>query len=126
MLTGSRTRNVPIPHEENEWVELKELSGRQLRKARKAKFKEIILDVREMGGEVMKAITDVKVEDLKAAARDPLSEYDIDDLLEAGIVAWSYEAEVNTDTIGELDQKTEKFIAMQLVGAEEEEETKKD
>ena len=126
MLTGDRTRRVPIPHEDGEWVELKELSGRQLRKVKKARFKEIILDAKDMGPELMKALTRIDAADVEAAARDPLAEYNIDALLEEGIVAWSYEDEVGKETIGQLDQKTEQFIARQLVGVEEEEDRKKD
>ncbi len=132
MLTGNRTRRVDIPDEEGQWVELRELSGRQLRKIKKVKFKDTIQDSREMGGELMAAIAGVKQEDLKASAKDALAEYDMDELLEAGIVVWSYVDDdgnpvaVNSDNIGQLDQKTEKFIAMQLVGAEEEEDQKKD
>lgn len=128
MLTGDRTRRVEIPHEEGQWIELKELSGRQLRKIRKLKFKESIADTRAMGGELMQALGGFSQEDVKKAQKDPdpLAEYDMDALLEAGIVAWSYEEEVNSDNIGQLDQKTERLIALALVGVEEEEEKVKD
>ena len=126
MLTGNRTRRVDIPDEEGQWVELRELSGRQLRRVKKAKLSETIANAKEMGPEMMQSISEVNREEVEEAARDPLAEYDIDKLLEEGIVDWSYDAEVNTDTIGQLDKKTEEFLAMQLVGAEEEEDRKKD
>lgn len=122
MLTGDRTRRVEIPHEKGQWVELKELSGRQLRAVRKARLKEVLGDARDMGPELMETISKFSREDVEVAAADPLAEYDMDALLEAGIVAWSYEKPVGKDTIGQLDQKTERFIALALVGVEEEEE----
>ena len=125
MLVSNRTRKLDIPHEEGEWVEIRLLSGRQLRKVRKAKFREVAQNARDMGGEVMKAIAGVDRSELKKAEEDPLVEYDMDALLEAGIVSWSYDEEVSSETIGELDPETEQFVALALVGVESEPDRKK-
>lgn len=120
-LVSDTTRRIDLPHEDGAWVELRQLSGRQLRKIQKAKMKEAAESLKLMGPELMGSLSGFSSKDLVEADKDPLAEYDIDALLEAGIVAWSYEEEVDHDTIGLLDQETETFIALALIGVEEEE-----
>jgi len=118
----SETRRVDIPHEPGAWVELRELSGRQLRKNREKKTWTLLARVNEAGGFEKLPKTPEGTEQ----EPDPLMPYDLDDLLQKGIVAWSYPEEVTPEAIERLDERTERFIAFELVpGAEDDEAVKK-
>jgi len=118
----SKTRRVDIPHEEGEWVELKELSGRKLRQNRERQTWALLAKVNEAGG--FGALKGVEAPE--GQKPDPLAAYDLGDLLEKGIVAWSYGEELTPEAIECLDEETERFIACQLIpGAEDDSAVKK-
>ena len=118
----SETRRVDIPHEPGAWVELKELSGRQLRKNREKKTWTLMAKVNEAGGFEKLPKTPEGTEQKP----DPLMAYDLDDLLEKGIVSWSAPEPVTPEAIERLNDETERFIAFELIpGAEDDEAVKK-
>jgi hypothetical protein len=50
-----------------------------------------------------------------ATPADPLDDYDLGTLLEFGLVSWSYERELNTESRKLLDDRTAKWIGRQIV-----------
>jgi hypothetical protein len=98
-IFASQTRvTMPIPFDLPNDVTLQALTGRQLSKAAKAFYGEMISDIQARGGaKVQKDIQtlwekdpkDAKAEVEKVKA-DPLNGYDPYALLYKGIVAWSY------------------------------------
>ena len=93
------------------------LSYRELAEARESRSKKVISKATEMGPEMMKNLpTGVEAKEaVKKADKDPLNEYDIDMILEKGIIGWSYEEKVTPKNIGFLDEETALFVAKALV-----------
>lgn len=118
-----------IPHDDGEWMEFRPLSGKQLRKAqqvRQSRSREVL---RELGGDIYKSIRESNVdkEEIEAAQRDPLNDYDTDMLLESSIIAWSYPEKVKGN-LEYLDKVTETWalgVIAKISGLIEEDEDAK-
>lgn len=107
-------QRVALPHEPGQWVEIKKLNGRQLRKVRKAAQLEAFQTMRDMGAEMLTAVQSIDADAAESAARalqrNPLQGYDVDLLLEMSVVGWSYDLPVDADTIADLDDDTIQVI----------------
>lgn len=115
MIVTNVTKDVQIPHEPGESATIRRLSHRQLRQAAKAREKEGIGWLREVGPELVKALRDgdaagiQKIEEAQAAN---VNNYDRDQLLAAGLVAWTYPEPVTA--IADLDEDTAAFLAQAI------------
>jgi hypothetical protein len=122
-------KEVPIPGED-EQVIIRRLSHKQLKEAAKARQSEGVGFMKEMGGELLKAIRDTK-EDAEATAKklkelqekqeSDVSNYDRDVILKYGVVSWSYPIAPLSLTpngvsngLDELDEDTAKFLAKEI------------
>jgi len=104
-LTKGVTRKVEIPHEPDQWVQLRMLTYRQLAEARRVKLDDLFT--------VMRGLKDIALPQQDGqAVVDPLAGYDIGVLLRYGIVAWSYGETVTPD---ELDDRTAQWAAREIV-----------
>ena len=56
MLVSKIVERVDIPHEEGQWVDLRQLSFTAIEEAGKVKQRKGVADVRDMGGDVFEAI----------------------------------------------------------------------
>lgn len=116
MLTSRIVKEVPIPHENGEWMRLRMLPGKKLQEARDEQTYKQLMLFRKMGADGVEAIQKASRQDAEAALKaDPLSAYDIDVLLRAGIVAWSYDEKVTPQAIEELDETTRRWAAEELL-----------
>lgn len=106
IITGI-TKRVDIPHEPNEWMELRRLSWRQLELAETVGSEEALKRVKKMGGDMLASLQKMNKKTEQVA--DPSARYDQGTVLEAGIVNWSYDAEVNKENIDNLDSETAKW-----------------
>lgn len=113
------TKTVEIPHEPNETMELRLLGWKQLDEAKRARTKQSFANIKEMGGDIFKAIQSARSEDGAAAVADPLAEYDLETVLIKGIVAWSYDEPVTPQSIADLDEKTADWAARVILGIED-------
>jgi len=93
-LCSLTTRKLDVPGEEGQWVEIRPLSTRVMR-------------------------------DVEAGARETAGEDAVaygyavaDGLLVAGVVAWSYDAPVNTENVADLDMATAMWLVEQIVPGE--------
>jgi len=115
------THKLEIPHEPNEWIELKELGWRTLEAARETKARTSLMSFRDLGPEFFKTLTTpTSVEgdaDKKApeAETDPAETYDMSILLRSSIVAWSYTVPCNEGNIDDLDQKTASWAFKEII-----------
>ena len=119
-LVTNITKEVSIPNEEETAV-IRKLSHTQLKAASKARQSEGVGFMREMGGELLKALKDAdtstikKIQDTQEA---DISNYDRDTLLRFGVVSWSYPVkpicEVGLNGLDQLDERTAKFLAEQI------------
>ena len=130
MLTIGITKQVAIPHEKGEWIEIRKLSWKQLDDARKMRQEAVFSTVRAMGGEVMAALPKTcrrcgeekhdgacpsQAERAAAAASDPMNDYDRATLLHAGIVKWSYQEVLTEAAIDQLDEVTAAWAAEEIL-----------
>ena len=111
-LVTNISQNIDIPNEEENAV-IRKLSHTQLKSAAKVRQSEGVGFMREMGGDLLKALRDAdtdkikKIQDAQAANVD---NYDRDCLLKLGIVSWSYKVAL-PDGTDDLDEPTAKFLS---------------
>lgn len=119
-LVTNITKVITIPGEEITVV-IRKLSHTQLKSAAKARQSEGVGFMRELGGELLKALREADtgtVKKLQDAQEADVSNYDRATLLRSGVVSWDYPvlpiAEVGLNGIDELDEPTAKFISDQI------------
>lgn len=109
------THSVNIPNEDHSAV-IRKLSHTQLKTAAKARQSEGVGFMREMGGELLKALRDAdtdKIKKIQDAQEADVTNYDRDTLLKLGLVSWTYEPKLPEGT-DQLDEPTAKFLAEQI------------
>jgi len=109
MLINDVTRKVEIPHEPGEWMILRKLSWRQEELAKEMQTDKVLKKAKSFVG-MMKDFDKGSSE--KA---DPSLQYDMGFVLEAGIVKWSYDAEVNKENINALDAQTAEWAFNEIL-----------
>ncbi len=112
-----------IPHEAGEWIEFRKPASSVAAKARKAAEKEGRQGVADFGPEIVRAFTAAGDDEravrrtamLAKAQEYDLSQFDRETLLTGTITAWSYDATVTPDTIGQLDEATARWAHQYVV-----------
>lgn len=115
MALASATKEIQVPGEEITAV-IRRLNHTQLRAAAKARQSEGVGFMREMGGELIKALKDADTEKIKQIQNQQeadISNYDRDTLLKEGIITWTYPVKLPQGT-DELDEPTAKFFAEEI------------
>lgn len=115
-LVRNITRSVDIPNE-SETAVIRKLSHKQLKQASKTRQSEGVGFMREMGGELLKALKDAdteKVKKIQDAQEADVTNYDRDTLLKQGLASWSYKDAALPDATDDLDEPTAKFLAEQI------------
>ena len=123
MLVSKIVEKLEIPHEKDEWVEIRNLSWTAMEAAVDTKQERDIGQVKRMGGDVFEAImkssasrqeSSEETEDEKKPRGATFESYDMETLLRKGIVAWSYGVKVSLSAIQDLDAKTAKWLAREI------------
>lgn len=119
MLVSKTPIKRDVPHEEGEWFEFVRLSWTKFRDARKVAERENRGVLKELGAEFVKAFQ--SEDDTKKLKKllddqewDP-RQFDAETLLGFGVLAWSYEAEVSTATLGDLDTVTKAWAVQAII-----------
>ena len=129
-LVTNITKKIEIPNE-TETAVIRKLSHIQLKLAAKAKQSEGVDFMRQMGGELLKALKDsdtTAIKKIQEAQEADINNYDRYMLLRFGIASWSYpvkpvadpnpafeDGKINpADGIYQQDEETAKFIAEQI------------
>lgn len=116
-LVRNITKSVDIPGETGEAATIRKLNHKILKTAAKARQSEGVGFMREVGGELLKALKDEdedKLKKIQDKQESNVNNYDRDILLKEGIVAWTYEGKLPQDT-DDLDENTAKFLAEQIL-----------
>lgn len=122
-LVTNVIKRVDIPHEENEWMELRKLSWKQREKASDVSSDAILSRMKQMGGDIIKAFRETTQEQ----EADPSKGYDRATILYMGIARWSYDAKIDHGTIDDLDEETAAWAFKEILDMNKprtEEETK--
>lgn len=119
-LVTSITKSVNIPNETENAI-IRKLSHKQLREAARKRQSEGISFMKELGGELIRAMRDADtatVKRLQDAQEADITNYDRDFLLREGVVSWSYPVkplvDVGVSGLDQLDEPTAKFLAEQI------------
>lgn len=113
-IVKGKTRRVDVPHEKDEWFEVKRLSWRQLELAADVHSDKALKTMKDMGADMAKAMQNETRTPTKE--RSPEQLYDRGIVLEAGILGWSYDEEVNKENIESLDEETAAWAFGEIVG----------
>lgn len=120
MLNLEGTR-VNVPHEDDQWFELRPLSWRQLKKARREAGIEQRENLKALGAELVKSIFAADEGKIEAAQTElekrkyDISNYDMGVLLRYGIVGWSYTEKVTEEDIDNLDERTAIWASKEIL-----------
>jgi len=121
-ITTNQKQRMPIPHEEGEWIEIRRLGWKALADNADAATNATLQRMKEMGADLLSGLRSGAAQAsqdvpgvIAEAFADPLKDYDQGSLLRAGIVSWSYEAEVTPDNIDALDERTARWCAEAIV-----------
>lgn len=135
-LVTNVTKVVEIPNEKETAI-IRKLSHTQLKQAAKARQSEGVGFMKEMGGELLKALREAdtdKIKKIQDAQEADASNYDRDTLLRFGVVSWTYPVAPIVDTphvnvainenkasiilspngLDQLDEPTAKFLADEI------------
>ena len=126
LVTKDITEQVPIPHEDGQWMQFRRLSWLEMTEAAETAERRSVKKMTQFGSEAVGAII-ASHEKTAAATADTdgdgdatptkaptVGSYDRESLLESGIVAWSYEEKVSQKTIKQLDAETARWAAEQI------------
>jgi hypothetical protein len=138
MLVSKIVEKLDVPHEEGQWVEIKNLSWKAMEEAVNNKQERDIGQVKRMGGDVFEAImrstnkNEGKSEDEESEKKvrgATFESYDMETLLRKAILSWSYDGKPTVERIQDLDARTAKWLAREVYERNKpdtEEESKKD
>lgn len=133
-LVGSKTVRVVIPHEEMEWMEFRQLSWNDLEACQRALMSDAQRQagetIRNMGSEAFvaakAAAESAKVKPMVVDEPKPGDDYHGPTLLRLSLVAWSYEAPLDADTIAQLDKRTYEWAVAEAAALSDPRETEAD
>tara|TARA_R110000824_G_scaffold21078_6_gene78869 strand:- start:9878 stop:10303 length:426 start_codon:yes stop_codon:yes gene_type:complete len=126
MLVSKIVEKLDVPHEEGQWVEIKNLSWKAMEEAVNNKQERDIGQVKRMGGDVFEAImrssNESNKDDDKPEKEGPekkvrgatFESYDMETLLRKAIISWSYEGKPTVERIQDLDARTAKWLAREV------------
>lgn len=141
-LVSVFTKRFAIPGEDGEWMDLRPLSFLEAEEAQTKGFMTMmrtVSNMRDIEGvfaEVARGMQKAAeegespeddagqraiAETVEEVEKDPLSGFDQLTVLCSGIVAWSYEEEVNEGSIRLLDTETARWAAREIVGLRDKE-----
>lgn len=120
-IVKNLVRKLVIPHEDDQWMRLRQLSWKELEENRDKKIDQFLARAKDMAT-AMDLIQDSDKEETK----DPLAEFDLGLLLVNGIVEWSYDDELTKENVEQLDEVTAKWAAKEIIGVPTDEELGKD
>lgn len=112
---------VQIPHEPGHWLELRRLSWKQLKAARKKQEQEDRQEAKDLGAEFIKALSSgnsVDIEKAEAAIearRWRADQFDRELVLRRGVAAWSYDVKLDPDALDQLDEQTAEWAVGQII-----------
>ena len=119
MIVKSITKQVDIPHEPGEWMLFRKLSWRQLDEASDLASDASFARIKRMGAEMIKALRSSAI-----PPPDNVESYDRAYVLNAGIVKWSYEDDVNKENIDGLDEATAAWAYAEILKLNEDKDAK--
>jgi len=111
-LVSKITKKIDVPHEPGEWFEIKKLSWRQLEKAENINLEKTLKQFKDVDPGLMQGFAQGDDQEKKAKAG---TDYDRATILQKGIKAWSYDAEVNAENIDDLDEQTAEWAMNEIM-----------
>jgi len=120
-MISREPERIDIPHEEGHWFELRKLSWKNLRKARKKQEEEQREIAKAFGAEFLAVLTkggsdaEDKARRLIRKQQYDVSNYDMETLLFHGVASWSYEEPVTPEALSDLDERTAVWAAQAII-----------
>lgn len=112
-------KTIDVPHDPPQTVTIRKITGRQYERAREKAVFASMDSFRQAGGkEMLRELDGLNMStEAVAAAKvkaDALDSLDWDELLKAGVVAWSYDAPVDEAHLLDLDADTREWLAREI------------
>ena len=111
LIDTSKTERLEHPDEAGQWVKIRPLLAAELDRAREAQIKRILAVWGDTIKDMMGPANRERADDLATRVQ----QFDAEILLNACIVAWSYEAPVNKGNIAKLDGITRDWLVEEVV-----------
>ncbi len=114
MLIGTKTRKIELPHEPGAWIEVKDLTWKQIAEAKRLNMLEMMKSMKDFG-DILEVVMGKKPD---PNVKETIESYDIGYVLKRAIKGWSYPEKFTEALIDQLDPKTVEFLANELLGIE--------
>ena len=124
LVTKDTTEQIPIPHEEGEWMQFRRLSWLEMTEAAETAERRSVKKMTQFGSEAVGAIiashektaaeTTKTDSDATPTKAPTVASYDRESLLENGITAWSYDEKPSPKAIKQIDAETARWAAEQI------------
>ena len=118
IITNETSYEEQVPHEPGQTFTFRYLTGVQMEQAEQRKATQAMMIFKDLPPDMIAAAmaSGREAEDQqKDEPEDPYEAHDTTMVLNAGILAWSYEGEVSEDNISRLDGKTRMWAFRHLV-----------
>lgn len=132
IFASRRQKTLEVPNDPGQTITIKALPRRHLEASARASQLDSLEQLKQFGDllEMQKAIEAIRTPDDKApdqapvdrageseesALPDPLNNYDRHTLIKPAVVAWSYPEEITDDTLADLDEDTEEWLAREVL-----------
>lgn len=125
IFTNQIEKTLPVPNDPDHAITIRKLPRRHLEKAAREAQRQHLEGLQEIGGprqiaelqEALEKLDPPKPEQPVSdePKRDPLTAYDRQTLLQAAIVRWTYDVPVTPETIQEIDEDTEEWLAREVL-----------
>lgn len=113
-MIGTKTRKIKLPHEPGAWIEVKDLTWKQIAEAKRLNMLDMMKSMKDFG-DILEAVMGKKPD---PNVKETIESYDIDYVLKSAVKGWSYNEKFTPKLIDQLDPKTVNFLANELLGIE--------
>jgi hypothetical protein len=120
VFTSKVTKQLAVPNDAGQTITIRKLAPRHLEAAAKEAQRTAMAEFRDMGGAAfMQELAALKSDKPEAAAApavaDPVGLFDRVTLLAKAITTWSYDAAIDAETLADLDEDTQAWLAREVL-----------
>lgn len=121
LTTGMPLVRLEVPHEEGEWIDVRQLGWAELDECRNEVTRRFFENLKTIGSDVVREFTALQqsdpaaIEAARAQADSGVDQFDKALLLAKSVTAWSYQPGFSVDLLPQLDERTTDWLYRAIV-----------